>query len=60
MVIKSTTWRQNEDMLREFFHLDAADVVRYVGKNFDPDDVFEAEDLAQWAIDNGYVLADKE
>lgn len=29
--------------------------IEYIGKNFNPDEVFSAKDLEEWAESNGYI-----
>jgi hypothetical protein len=60
MVIKSTAYNQDKDMLVECVRLDAAEVVQFVGKNYEPEDVFEESALREWAENNGYVLAEED
>lgn len=58
-LIMPTTSRQDADFADELrsngFH-DATWVLVWVGQNFNPDDVFDTDQLADWAEENGYVL----
>jgi hypothetical protein len=31
------------------------DILDYIASKFDPEDIYEFEDLANWAEENGYV-----
>jgi hypothetical protein len=35
-------------------------VIEYVSKYYEPQDVFKREDLEQWALDNGFKQANQE
>lgn len=41
----------SENIIIDF---DAGIVLKYIADNFEPEDVFDAEVLANWALDNGY------
>ena len=35
-----------------------ADILNYIGENFDPDEVYDATFLKEWILGNGYVEDD--
>ena len=35
--------------------IDFGDVLEYVQKNFEPDDIFDDDELDAWALANGYT-----
>ena len=45
-----------EDMISGWLLDDAA---KWIGKNLNPGDVFEKDDLEEWAEENGYVKEGK-
>jgi hypothetical protein len=53
----STTQKDNDDFVSEImigYTLDVA--IEWIGKNLDPEDVFQKIKLQTWAENNGYIL----
>jgi hypothetical protein len=36
--------------------IDDDEIINYIQKCYDPEDIFDEKVLAVWALDNGYVL----
>lgn len=47
--------REESDFITNVLNFDLDDVIEWVQKNSNPEDVFDKEDLEQWALDNGFV-----
>jgi hypothetical protein len=59
MPLKRSTGQQDRDMRAEIVHIDAGEVLSFIRASYAPEEVFEDKDLAQWATEHGYVLANE-
>jgi hypothetical protein len=49
------TAKQNREFSDIILNQDPLDeAIEYIKKNFNPEDVFDDKELAQWALDNGF------
>ena len=58
MTVKQTTSQQDRNFIEQFvreINLDTLFILDWVTDNFDPEDVFENDQLEDWALDNGFV-----
>lgn len=42
----------------DLFECDEKEILEFVQKNYDPEDVFQKDELTKWATNEGFVLAE--
>ena len=47
--------REFRNFILDAINIDIDDTARWVGNNLNPEEVFSEDDLADWALKNGFV-----
>ncbi len=59
--MKGTSLRQDEDFKKSIFSSNdfLEESIKWIGKNMNPDDVFDDEKLKNWAEENDFIHTSK-
>lgn len=51
----SIDWNEKEQFAKDVFYATLEDIIEWIKKNLNPDDVFNDRELIEWALDHGFV-----